>query len=410
MERLLGRSKSHRPKATRREPPPEFDFTQSPSIDSGPTYPWKTRNVMAMREVTGADQWVDISDVHARPKTSNAASSPMRNVTTMGDPIVITADDEVFQFPTPRRANFSPATPMSGVRSEPEDIGIGVALGSPSQAQHFQSPGIAIGSPSQVQYFQNPAIHFLQTSTLTSNDTFSPAKSTPNEQRDMRHEMNEPGKPKLSRWRSLGSFFGKRGLQQQHDDHQNRQPEVKVEEFGASSPADNNPGAPVESPKETRKSKWKQRKCVERSATVPTYLSEFGQAPATPPKGPMLTVDIPDVQMERYSVMFSSVLPNRKPSLLARRQGAKGSTLEVCCTLKQLHYAETNNHSAFTNTKRTRPPSAGNVSKPISIIHSFPSKRCTRAEGPTRATRRSPHPPSSSTSHKDITIAPLTKA
>lgn len=410
MERLLGRSKPHRHKATRREPPLEFDFTQSPSIDSGPTYPWKTRNVMAMRAETGADQWVDISDVHARPKTSNAASSPMRNLTAVGDPIVITADNEVFQFPTPRRGNFSPATPMSGVRSEPEDIGIGVALGSPSQAQQFQGPGIAIGSPSQVQYFQSPAIHLLQTSTSTSYGTFSPARSTPNEQRDMRHDMNEPGKPKLSRWRSLGSFFGKRGLQQQHDDHQNRQPEVKVEEFSTSSPADNNFGAPVETPKETRTSKRKQKKGVERSATVPIYLSEAGQSPATPPKGPMLTVDIPDVQMERYSVMFSSVLPNRKSSLLARRQGAKASTLEVCCTLKQLHYAKTNNRSAFTNTKRTRPPSAGNVSKPISIIHSLPSQRCTSTEGPTRATRHSSQPPSSSTSHKDSTIAPLTKA
>jgi hypothetical protein len=35
---------------------------------------------------------------------------------------------------------------------------------------------------------------------------------------------------------------------------------------------------------------------------------------------PMLDVNIPDVQMERYSVMFSNVMnKNHKPSLLARR-------------------------------------------------------------------------------------------
>lgn len=335
MERLLGRSKSYRHRATREEQPLEFGFTQSPTIDPGPTYPWKTRNVMAMRAATGADQWVDISDVHTRPKTSNAASSPMRNMATVGAPFVITADDEVFQFPTPRRANFSPATPVSGVRSEPEDIGIGVALGSPSQTQHFQGPGIAIGSPSQMHHFQNFAIHPLQTSTPASNDMCSPVKSTPNEQREMRHDMNEPGKPKLSRWRSLGSFFGKRGLQQQHDDYQMRQPEVKVEEFTTSLPANNHPGAAMESPKETKKSKRKQKRGVEHLATGPIFLSEAGHGPNAPPKGPLLNVDIPDIQMERYSVMFSSVLPSRKPSLLARRQGGKASTLEVCCVVTQ---------------------------------------------------------------------------
>lgn len=37
-------------------------------------------------------------------------------------------------------------------------------------------------------------------------------------------------------------------------------------------------------------------------------------------QGPLLSVDIPDIQMERYSVMFSNVVnKNERPSLLARR-------------------------------------------------------------------------------------------
>lgn len=37
-------------------------------------------------------------------------------------------------------------------------------------------------------------------------------------------------------------------------------------------------------------------------------------------QGPLLNIDIPDVQMERYSVMFSNVVnKNQRPSLLARR-------------------------------------------------------------------------------------------
>lgn len=330
MDRLLLRSKSHKQKATRREQPLDFDFTPSPQNDSEPTYPWKTRNVMAMRAASAAGQWGEISDVQQRPKTSNATSPLVKMMPPAGDPIVITADNETFLFPTPtpRRGNFSPATPLSGVRSEPEDFGIGVALGSPSQVQQFQGASIAIGSPSQVPHFQSAAVVEPQPS-ISSNDMFSPAKSTPNEQRDMRNDMNEPGKPKLGRWRSLGSFFGKRGLQQRHDDHRLHQPEVVVEDFAHTTPAHYFPGSPFNSPKDEKKSKRKQKKSCERAATVPVFLSQAEVSPATPPKGPMLDISIPDIQMERYSVMFSSVLPNRQSNLLARRQGGKASNLEV---------------------------------------------------------------------------------
>ncbi|CAJ2501943.1 Uu.00g047960.m01.CDS01 [Anthostomella pinea] len=57
----------------------------------------------------------------------------------------------------------------------------------------------------------------------------------------------------------------------------------------------------------------------EAFGSIPIVLDDT--APSSVSAGPLLTVDIPDITMERYSVMFGSVLqPPPSQSLLARRQ------------------------------------------------------------------------------------------
>ncbi|KAJ2968141.1 hypothetical protein NUW58_g10286 [Xylaria curta] len=74
----------------------------------------------------------------------------------------------------------------------------------------------------------------------------------------------------------------------------------------------------------------KHKPIVVRSQTMPLGVQgdgKFGRIPIaldtgaepSPASRPLLNVDIPDVRMERYSVMFNSVL-NSNPSLLSRRQ------------------------------------------------------------------------------------------
>ena len=54
----------------------------------------------------------------------------------------------------------------------------------------------------------------------------------------------------------------------------------------------------------------------------------------------MLQVDIPNVAMERYSIMFGAVLEQGPPSLIARRQGP----------LERLKALDTNKHQPVFRT------------------------------------------------------------
>jgi hypothetical protein len=57
-----------------------------------------------------------------------------------------------------------------------------------------------------------------------------------------------------------------------------------------------------------------------RKLSLPGKKASNPQPPKKNDKGRLLEIDIPDVQMERYSVMFSQVMSkNQRPSLLARR-------------------------------------------------------------------------------------------
>ncbi|EZF31300.1 hypothetical protein H109_02052 [Trichophyton interdigitale MR816] len=92
-------------------------------------------------------------------------------------------------------------------------------------------------------------------------------------------------------------------------------------------PSSGRSSSPEESPKQARKrTPAKLVKNAEIRRYWNTTTDEPESAPdllqTTPSGSPFLSVDIPSIEMERYSVMFGGLIDNNAPSLLARRSRA----------------------------------------------------------------------------------------
>ncbi|KAH8173143.1 hypothetical protein LIA77_07398 [Sarocladium implicatum] len=96
------------------------------------------------------------------------------------------------------------------------------------------------------------------------------------------------------------------------------------------------------------------------------------KAPGTVPKKQLLNVDIPSIEMERYSIMFGSVLqPNRgSSSLLARRQ----ATLEKLRMLKDETEREEEDLPLKPPPRRASSPNPRQQSPSFSLFPSTPAK------------------------------------
>ncbi len=178
-------------------------------------------------------------------------------------------------------------------------------------------------------------------------------------------EKYVPQKPKLSRWKSFGGLFGRKGLirsastspyyASQPPPYHEPTPSItfqgqNVEASSVTHCYASCTESPLESlrqmqstsPKRTptmgskslrRKMSFKrsnsQRKGIhggsrpnkKRSYTAPLPRSQEDGSKLQVNGGPLLQVEIPNVEMERYSVMFSNLLqPPTTSCLLARRQ------------------------------------------------------------------------------------------
>ena len=96
------------------------------------------------------------------------------------------------------------------------------------------------------------------------------------------------------------------------------------------------------------------------------------KGPRDMPKGQLLNVDIPSIEMERYSIMFGSVLqPNRgSSSLLARRQ----ATLEKLRMLKDETEREEEGLALKPPPRRATSPNPRQQSPSFSLFPNTPSK------------------------------------
>lgn len=213
--------------------------------------------------------------------------------------------------------------------------------------------GMALGSPSQ------QPIHWQSTFHFESMATTSPPGETmvsPGEQED----SFAPLRQKSRRWKLLGGLFGskKQSLALESEPFYHMQPEpihqamVEGDQAGFGQPPESSERGSEKSRSRARANSEKTVKSrpeIRRTNTVPMNFDFqdrmeapkilLGGKPITQNQqhhdGLMLNVDIPSVPLERYSVMFGSVLQeptNTQSPLLTRRQ----ATLERLKTVNEI--------------------------------------------------------------------------
>ncbi|KAI0516818.1 hypothetical protein F5B22DRAFT_181784 [Xylaria bambusicola] len=213
---------------------------------------------------------------------------------------------------------FAPRTNLT-VNASVEVLngGIGMALGSPSHTRNFSDPW---NTPNSARPRQDS--HPIATppeSRSSSVDTF---------------DMPVLRKPS-SKWKLFGIFSRKPpdqpvpaiSISDPNGLYGTNRPEEAVAARQAPLPESNNP---TRSNTTTSRKGFKHKPILIRSQTLPSdaQVDSYDQRPRagekqsrgpSPAPLPLLNVEIPDVRLERYSVMFDGVLKSN-PSLLSRRQ------------------------------------------------------------------------------------------
>jgi len=273
-----------------------------------------------------------------RPRTADDRSG--------GDPI-----EQSLIRPRPAHQVSDPSkyrAPLQRNRSEPdgEEMVIGMALGDPEEDSSWTTKD------------QSPANHHSSNEPSTTSSTPIPHAERQLDSHGVGHGIDAL-KRKPSKWKTLGGIFGKRNIspassttqfhQIQHDSQPASHQETRITSHRTSPPQRVDVPMKTETSgvvhrgkgrnhrrKSSRLTKTKEgtRPDFRRARTAPQlHLEEQRQTPLTKdanadntfPKlhlegQPMLSVDLPDVQLDRYSIMFSGLLnPSLPSSLLVRR-------------------------------------------------------------------------------------------
>ena len=282
-----------------------------------------------------------------RPRTDNGPHEKK----APGSQSLSRRKEGIFQPPL---SIFNPSLTDVRYNGPSEELLIGMALGSPSQANA-------------------PPMRYRSTDTGTSYTTIPP-RSTVNspEEGPLVRDVEDVTKQKGNRWKMFGGIFAKKSAstpnspgspfyQLQHSPLDSLQPEIKAlrhknqekhaTDVSKSRQLQTSPQyGQVLSPKRHHLQKRalrddKIRIKPSRAQTLPS-LNVREPAPSPPPKDardqrpclpskstvPMLQVEIPSIEMERYSVMFNNVLEPSQAPLLLRRQAQLGklrSAVEV---------------------------------------------------------------------------------
>ncbi|KAF2086573.1 hypothetical protein K490DRAFT_66357 [Saccharata proteae CBS 121410] len=383
MPTAVARSKSLRLKRSQKDAAPAAQVSQPRYIGSDAEH----RNDLHFLHKDSpkrADSGISAVDELARPRTASSTRERTHALHIKGAPIVVTADEQTYDFPTPSPKAIMEARELRGERT------IGMAVGSPTR-----------GSRSPTRGSPNAAVRNAGTNlaNVTNADSLPGPSSTP-----------QTAKPKHSRWKSI---FGRKlpapPPQQPTPDNARRAAARPSKESHSKGTSRSHTTAPrTDSP--TRKgSRSAQKQHGTREIKATTHIREAsksrpelprsrsdipssrsrtqdandkptglrkpnppplntsksrpshssGRSPTPPPKdrsastptiptfhmaalekletpewprpstdrspvnSPMLDVDIPKVELERYSVMFSSLLNSNRQSIYIRRQGAQ---------------------------------------------------------------------------------------
>jgi hypothetical protein len=271
----------------------------------------------------------------ARPKTSGAeigtrSASRTQQKQQWADfvlntsPIEVIADDDSYMFPMPQLRRPSTATNSAAASpriEEPFPFGSTSALKAEDLSNALSSAK-------------------LLNDAKRSNDQSAAGSRTGPSMRPTRAyttnwsaELESP-KPKLNRWKSLGGFFGKKRADAEpvesfkspdlREEHAPEKVSSPLEKEDVHSPQEvQSPISPVGGLLRSLTKRTKQPS-EKRPKTREGKIEE--RAIVSPLNAPLLDVQIPEIKMERYSVMFQEVLPVRSSSLLARRQAAFDKT------------------------------------------------------------------------------------
>jgi hypothetical protein len=381
MSRILGRSKSLR--MLRRG-----GREESQQRDNELSTPQTTLSQVDLRRlkepsVVRSDARVETPDMLQRPKTSAGSGDRSTLFHKKVTPIPQQQQQETkdFEF-TPRSPTKSTTFLYTAELRESNESIIGIALGSPTMASHWDiaSPGTDFVSNSH------------GTITHISSNNQAP-KST--SQIQVVRDQQEVSKPKLSRWKSLFRKAGPPPRQKEKepfyqldqsaapmrvDSH--HEDDSQEEESSVSSPATYTYNPTIRQSRKLPKghaqpvldtrpraltvtTASKPKPSLPRSASSPKPPKFFSRSPTVPklvvssdtqtrspqnilPKTssgskPFLDVDIPEIHMERYSVMFSKFIEQNTSnattsSLLQRRQAEQLEPLnrlsiKVCSSL-----------------------------------------------------------------------------
>ncbi|KAK7192689.1 hypothetical protein DPSP01_006883 [Paraphaeosphaeria sporulosa] len=419
MARMLGRSRSFRML--------KGGYKETHQRDADNTTPQPTLSdvesdrLKAPTPVTRAESRVETldPDMLPRPRTS---SGPGDRSTLFHKKVmpIQSVDDSRFDvsYTSPSK---STSTLYTAQLSEQEGI-IGIALGSPTMPpQHWHAPPTDFVTQTQ------------GTITQISSNNQSP-ESIPRAY----ESQNEAPKPKLSRWKSIfkktpppprqnkDTFYQlAKAVNSARLDNQPDNDSLYSRSLAQEDDVAANPSPTYTFKSDIRPSRNKQtghlapdtrpRALTAGSASgkVKSPLSRFAlsprpqiptnsyaalpsvtvsgasknTSPQLPGGKPLLDVDIPSVQMERYSVMFSGLLQpqttNASSSLLQRRQGAADKVKP----LNGLSVKSNNDQSRDGLQRRATSPSLPSKS-PSGHLSLFPSANTSRAPSPHIITNR----------------------
>lgn len=212
---------------------------------------------------------------------------------------------------TPKHLHSPHPLDLNLIAMHAEALGIGMALGSPSHQPVSQQP-------------------------VQQIDMDGTTAWTPQEDHRIPASESMPSKQKHSKWKLLGGLFGKKSAASPPVPHQPQPTNLDYKDSYEphSEPQNSGKSRPARGRTESEPRISPRKPHLKRAHTTQVY-GDLENAPTIdeshklPPAirldgGPMLDVDIPSTHMERYSVMFGSVLQrpsNDQPSsLLARRQ------------------------------------------------------------------------------------------
>lgn len=310
---------------------------ERPKTSAGPTTHSSVRRKAEKRETK--------DDLHFNPLAAHGTATTFYNFPLPGS--LPASDPPPRELPLPpRSASLGRRTPTArGPSPNPSSVQES-SLAIPNSKMEI---GMALGSPSHHPTDWHPQPPVEDIARVVSPDVMD----------DSTGDQGAPAKPKSSKWKFLGGLFGGKKHAEAHPQpFYQLQPDNGLEytatvtsgaEVHLPTPREEDP-LTEKRPKSrgrtrtisTRKAKT-PKPDIKRANTMPnrTDAQENRQRATPTPEitldghsieshqastkysGQMLDVDIPSTQMERYSVMFGSVLQktsNTSPSLLARRQ------------------------------------------------------------------------------------------